>query len=209
MEVLMTNEKDIQKNILNAATKVFIAKGKSGARMQEIADEAGVNKMLLHYYFKTKELLFEEVLKNTLTDLYYSVVEISYNTNSFKDTLEVFIDKHFEYLYKQRDVLGFLLWEVSHTGQDMQQLITQTFQKLGNTPLDALTKKVNEAIANGEIKKIQPLDFAFNLFSLNVFFFIAFPFIELFSNINDSEKQLLMEQRKKEVFRILWNDIKL
>ena len=96
MEVLMTNEKDIQKNILNAATKDFIAKGKSGARMQEIADEAGVNKMLLHYYFKTKELLFEEVLKNTLTDLYYSVVEISYNTNSFKDTLEVFIDKHFD-----------------------------------------------------------------------------------------------------------------
>jgi AcrR family transcriptional regulator len=204
----MANEKDIQNDILNAATKVFIAKGKSGARMQEIADEAGVNKMLLHYYFKTKEQLFEEVLKNTLTDLYYSVVEISYNTDNFKDTLEIFIEKHFEYLYKHRDVLSFLLWEVSHTGQNMQELITQTFQRLGNTPLDALTKKINEAMSSGEIKKIQPSDFILNLFSLNVFFFIAFPFIELFSNMNDSEVQILMEQRKKEIFRILWNDIK-
>ncbi|MGN6710530.1 TetR/AcrR family transcriptional regulator [Anaerocolumna jejuensis] len=204
----MSNEKDMRNDILNAATKVFIAKGKSGARMQEIADEAGVNKMLLHYYFKSKELLFEEVLKNTLTDLYYSVIEISYNTDNFKDALEIFIEKHFEYLYKNRDVLSFLLWEVSHTGQNMQELITQTFQRLGNTPLDALTKKINEAMSSGEIKKIQPSDFILNLFSLNVFFFIAFPFIELFSNMNNSEVQILMEQRKKEIFRILWNDIK-
>lgn len=205
----MANEKDIQKDILKAATKVFIAKGKSGARMQEIADEAGVNKMLLHYYFKSKELLFEEVLKNTLTDLYYSVVEISYNANNFKDSLELFIEKHFEYLYKQRDILGFLLWEVSHNGQNMQEIITQMFQRLGNTPFDALTRKVNDAIANGEIKEVQPSDFVLNLFSLDLFFFIAFPFIELFSNMKDSEMQILMEQRKKEVFRILWNDIKL
>lgn len=205
----MANEKDIQKDILKAATKVFIAKGKSGARMQEIADEAGVNKMLLHYYFKNKELLFEEVLKNTLTDLYYSVVEISYNANNFKDSLELFIEKHFEYLYKQRDILGFLLWEVSHNGQNMQEIITQMFQRLGNTPFDALTRKVNDAIANGEIKEVQPSDFVLNLFSLDLFFFIAFPFIELFSNMKDSEMQILMEQRKKEVFRILWNDIKL
>lgn len=205
----MTIKNDIQKDILNAATKVFISKGKSGARMQEIADEAGVNKMLLHYYFKTKELLFEEVLKNTLADLYYSVVEISYNANNFKDTLKIFIDKHFDYLYKQRDVLRFLLWEVSHNEQDIKELITQTFQKLGNTPLDALTKKVDDAIANGEIKKIQPSDFILNLFSLNVFFFIAFPFIKLFSNIQENEVQILMDQRKKEIFRMLWNDIKL
>lgn len=204
----MANEKDIQKNILDAATKIFIAKGKSGARMQEIADEAGVNKMLLHYYFKNKELLFEEVLKNALTDLYYSVVEISYNANNFKESLKLFIDKHFEYMYKHRDVLGFLLWEVSHSEQNMNEIITQTFQRLGNTPLDALTKKVSEAIINGEIKKVDPIDFVLNLFSLDVFFFMALPFIKLFSNMNDHEIQILMEQRKKEVFRILWNDIK-
>lgn len=73
----------------------------------------------------------------------------------------------------------------------------------------ALTKKVDDAMANGEIKKIQPSDFILNLFSLNIFFFIAFPFIKLFSNIQENEVQILMDQRKKEIFRMLWNDIKL
>src|SRR6478672_10927133 len=49
--------------ILTAARKVFIAKGMAGARMQDIADEAGINKALLHYYFRSKEKLFEQIFK--------------------------------------------------------------------------------------------------------------------------------------------------
>ncbi|MCK5537355.1 MAG: helix-turn-helix transcriptional regulator, partial [Bacteroidales bacterium] len=40
-----------EQKILLAATKIFSTKGMQGARMQEIADEAGINKALLHYYF--------------------------------------------------------------------------------------------------------------------------------------------------------------
>ncbi|MGE5627728.1 MAG: TetR/AcrR family transcriptional regulator [Solirubrobacterales bacterium] len=205
----MTNEKDIKKDIINAAIDVFIAKGKSGARMQEIADKAGVNKMLLHYYFRNKELLFQEVLKNTLIDLYYSVVETSFKTNNFKDTLAEFIDKHFEFLYKKRDVLRFLLWEVSHDGKDVYELIKNTFQKLGNTPMDALRERISVAIKNGEIREINTSEFIFNLFSLDVFSIMVLPFVQLFSNIDENELQILMKKRKKEIFRILWSDIKL
>jgi Transcriptional regulator len=204
----MGNEKDIQKDILCAATKVFIAKGKSGARMQEIADEAGVNKMLLHYYFKSKDLLFQEVLKKTLTELYYSVIEISYKADSFKDTLVVFIDKHFDFLCAKRDVLTFLLWEAEHDG-NIHKIIEKTFQELGNTPLSALTEKIEKAIKNGEIRAVNPKDFIINLFSLNISYFIALPFIKLFTNIKETECMELLEARKKEIFRLLWNDIKL
>ena len=50
-----------EKKILEAAKKVFIAKGMAGARMQDIADEAGINKALLHYYFRSKDKLFETI----------------------------------------------------------------------------------------------------------------------------------------------------
>ena len=57
----MAKEKNTEDKIVDAAKKVFIQKGMDGARMQQIADEAGINKALLHYYFRTKNKLFEKV----------------------------------------------------------------------------------------------------------------------------------------------------
>jgi len=50
-------DRDTEQRILDAAHAVFVRRGSAGARMQEIAAEAGVNQALLHYYFRTKELL--------------------------------------------------------------------------------------------------------------------------------------------------------
>ncbi len=57
----MQKSSETEKKIINAATAVFMEKGKDGARMQEIADKAGINKALLHYYFRSKEKLFTNV----------------------------------------------------------------------------------------------------------------------------------------------------
>ena len=201
-------EKQIQNDILMAAKRVFTAKGKSAARMQEIADEAGVNKMLLHYYFKSKDILFTEVLKDVLTELYYSVVDISYKADKFEDVLSTFIDRHFAFLQERRDILMFLFWEVNHGGADMVHTVVETFKSLGGTPLDALVARIGEAADAGEIKKIDPYDMIFNLFSLNVFFYISMPLINLYTQPDKNELYTLTERRKKEIFRLLWNDIK-
>src|SRR5262245_51487236 len=50
-----------EERIITAARKVFLSKGLAGARMQDIADEAGINKALLHYYFRSKEKLFDMI----------------------------------------------------------------------------------------------------------------------------------------------------
>lgn len=202
-------EKDIQEEILKAAINVFIAKGKSGARMQEIADEAGVNKMLLHYYYRNKDLLFQEVLKSVITELYHSVMEISDHQATFKDTILIFIERHFEFLYEKRDILQFLFWEVSRGGKDNIEIVKETYRKIGGNPLDTLIKKAREAIKNGEIKEVDPLNLIFNLFSLDISFFFALPFIQLYSELNKTEVDNLLENRKKEIFRLLWNDIKV
>lgn len=58
-----TNDENTEEQILDAAKNVFQTKGMDGARMQEIADKAGINKAMLHYYYRSKQLLFEAVLK--------------------------------------------------------------------------------------------------------------------------------------------------
>jgi AcrR family transcriptional regulator len=56
-----------EQKILEAARQVFLKKGWNGARMQEIADEAGINKALLHYYYRSKDKLFEAVFNEIFT----------------------------------------------------------------------------------------------------------------------------------------------
>ena len=202
-------EKNIQENILNAATIIFVEKGKAGARMQEIADKAGVNKMLLHYYFRNKDLLFQEVVKQIINDLYKFVMIESFNSQSFKEVLNTFINRHFEFLYERRKVLHFFLWELSCEKIDLKETVLGTYAKFGGNPFEALEKKLNEAMQKGEIRQVKPADFIINLFSLNLFLFIALPFIQAALPIDEQKISFMIEQRKNEIFRLLWNDIKI
>lgn len=208
------NEKQVEQNIINAAMKVFIKKGKSGARMQEIADEAGVNKMLLHYYFKNKDMLFLQVVKKTVEDLYDCVIEESMNSMTFKEVLSVFIDRHFDFLNARKESLHFFLWELSRSGEldlkeDLREAVFSSYKKFGKNPFELLTLKLNEAISKGEVRQVNTSDFILNLFSLNLFPFIALPVIQTMFPVEDSEIARMIEHRKKEILRLLLNDLEI
>jgi len=94
------NGSSIEENILKAAEKVFTLKGKNGARMQEIADEAGVNKSLIHYYFRNKDNLFQKAFESAITELAELVYADISKTNSLQETLKIIIDRHFEFQQK-------------------------------------------------------------------------------------------------------------
>lgn len=202
-------EKQVEQDIINAAVKVFVEKGKDGARMQEIADTAGVNKMLLHYYFKDKNTLFFEVLKKIVADLYDNVFNEDMDDLTFKDFLTVFINRHFDFLNEKKYTFQFLLWELSRQKLDLKNIIFDSYNSYGKNPFEILTSRLDEAVAKGEIREVDPTEFVMNLFSLDLFMFIALPIIREIVSMDDEELAGVIEQRKKEVFRLLWNDIKI
>lgn len=204
----IVKEKQVEQDILNAAVKVFVEKGKDGARMQEIADNAGVNKMLLHYYFKDKDTLFFEVLKKIVADLYEDVFNGGMNDLTFKDFLSVFIDRHFNFLNEKKDTFQFLLWELSRQKLELKDIIFDSYKNHGKNPFEILSSKLDEAVTKEEIRVVDPTEFVVNLFSLDLFMFIALPIIREIVPMDDEEFALVIQQRKKEVFRLLWNDIK-
>jgi TetR/AcrR family transcriptional regulator len=201
-------EKNTGQDIINAAVRIFIEKGKDGARMQEIADKAGVNKMLLHYYFKDKNTLFLEVVKKIVVDLYDNVIEESMNTLTFREFFSVFIDRHFDFLNERKEYVQFLLWELSRKQLDLKEILSGSYTKSGGNPFDILTSKLNDAVEKGEIHAVDSTDFILNLFSLDLFLFIAMPVIREIAPMDDMELANAIKSRKKEVFRLLWNDIK-
>jgi len=202
-------EKQVEQDIINAAVKIFVEKGKDGARMQEIADSAGVNKMLLHYYYKDKDTLFLEVVRKVAAGLYGSVMEESMNTLTFREFLSVFIDRHFDFLYERKDTFQFLLWELSRRQLDLKSIVSGAYSPSGKNPFELLSDKLKDAAAKGEIREVDITGFILNLFSLDLFMFLALPVVREIVPMDDAELAGAMEQRKKEVFRLLWNDIKI
>jgi TetR/AcrR family transcriptional regulator len=202
-------ERHVEENIINTAVKVFVEKGKDGARMQEIADKAGVNKMLLHYYFKDKDTLFFEVLKKSVSDLYNSVFDGSMEDLTFKEFLSVFIDRHFDFLNERKDMFQFLLWELSRNKLDIKALASELYGQYEQNPFGILLARLNEAIEKGEIRAVDTTGFILNLFSLDLFMFVALPVIRKITPMDDVKLANAIEHRKKEIFRLLWNDIRL
>jgi TetR/AcrR family transcriptional regulator len=97
--------------ILDAAKKVFELKGYSGARMQQIADEAGISKASLHYYFRSKENLFEHIFDETMTDFMQLVSTWSDDSEHWELKLRKFICQLFEF-FKTKSLL-FILGEIN------------------------------------------------------------------------------------------------
>jgi AcrR family transcriptional regulator len=102
-----------QQKIFRAASAVFEEKGFAAARMQEIADRAGINKALLHYYFRSKEQLFRAVFQVLLRKMFEKIFSIFREDISFKEKIRRFYDQHIDFLIKNPDLPIFLLNEMS------------------------------------------------------------------------------------------------
>ncbi|MCB0436733.1 MAG: TetR/AcrR family transcriptional regulator, partial [Mangrovimonas sp.] len=111
----MTKETDqtIEAKILNAAESVFQRKGMDGARMQEIANEAGINKALLHYYFRSKQLLFEAVFKKAFSLLAPQLNKILNDDSSVEDKIKNFSFNYISFISEHPYLPNFIISELN------------------------------------------------------------------------------------------------
>jgi AcrR family transcriptional regulator len=117
------NEKLTEEKIFEAATIVFEEEGLSGARMQSIADRAGINKALLHYYFRTKDHLFEAVFTKLAKKMFMKFNPIFENHLSLEEKIRFFFKEHISFMQQNPKLPGFILNEINHNPQRIQKLI--------------------------------------------------------------------------------------
>jgi TetR/AcrR family transcriptional regulator len=125
------NEKLTEEKIFEAATIVFEEEGLSGARMQNIADRAGINKALLHYYFRTKDHLFEAVFTKLARKMFMKFNPIFENNLTLEEKIRFFFKEHISFMQQNPKLPGFILNEINHNPQRIQKLIKNIeFKKL-------------------------------------------------------------------------------
>lgn len=201
----MTNNPDTKEiEILEAAKRVFHAKGMAGARMQEIADEAGINKALLHYYYRSKQLLFEAVFKNAFHLLAPQLNKILDDDADLFEKIRKFTHSYISFVIKHPYLPNFIIHELNKNPEFIQNLIAEK----DFPTIHKFKEQVNEFIAKGLIKPIEAEQLFINIISLNILPFIAAPLIKGFLKIDDNSFHQLLENRKTEVADFIINAIK-
>jgi len=84
------NDKQTEEKIFEAATEVFTERGMDGARMQDIADHAGINKALLHYYYRTKDHLFNAVFEKIAGQMFKKFAPVFDEKLSLEEKIRFF-----------------------------------------------------------------------------------------------------------------------
>ena len=202
----MTNAKDktTENQILDAAKTVFQSKGMDGARMQEIADKAGINKALLHYYYRSKQLLFEAVFKHAFSLLAPQLNKILNDDSSIEDKIRNFTFNYITFVINHPYLPNFVLQELNRNPG-----FAETLRHTEGFPnIEKFKNQLNTEIEKGIFKPIQAEQLFINILALNVFPFIGKPLLKTLLNIDDASYKQLIENRKIEVSDFIINSIK-
>ena len=199
-----TKDENTEEQILSAAKNVFQTKGMDGARMQEIADKAGINKAMLHYYYRSKQLLFEAVFKNAFSLLAPQLNAILNDDSSIEEKVKNFTSNYISFIIKHPYLPNFIIQELNRN----QDFILKIKDNKAFPNLEKFKNQVDDEVNKGIIKPISGEQLFINILALNIFPFVAKPLVMVFSNVNDTAYKQLMEDRKTEVANFIINSIK-
>ncbi|MCK5029530.1 MAG: TetR/AcrR family transcriptional regulator [Bacteroidales bacterium] len=207
---MVNQQKDTEGKILDAAKEVFQQKGMTGARMQEIADKAGINKALLHYYYRTKEKLFEKVFNIAFSIFIPRMQKIMLSEKPVLAKIEYFIENYVDLLTKHPYIPGFVINELNRNPQILVNIFEKNIHIKENKLFEKFDTQIQAEVQKGIIKPIDTRNLMTNVIALCVFPIVARPIIQGIMFDNDKKQyDAFLKQRKDFVKEFIINSIKM
>lgn len=203
-EKLKKPDKNTEKKILESARKIFYKKGLAGARMQEIADDAGINKAMLHYYYRSKEKLFSAVFQEAANRIFPQVSKILGSDSPLFDKIRNLIYNYIEMMKQNMYIPIFVLHEIQ---QDPSRLVNIIMEEQPNA-MFKFFQDIEKAKAEGTIIDIDTKTLIVNILSLCIFPVAAKPVISGIFSIKEEDYMNYLESRKKSVTEFVIRAIK-
>ena len=204
---LRTNNKE--QMILEVAEKLFIEKGYAGTKTTDIAEIAGVNHALLHYYFRTKENLFNQIFEQKVLQILDSLkIIVDNEISSFSEKLKNGIEMHFDFLNKNPELPLFILQEIV-MNKDRKAFIRKNIFPHAKQMLQQFDGVIRKEVQKGTIRMIRASDLVLNIASLNVFAFVIAQVLFDMDSEDDRENiRFFLESRKKNNVEMIMNSLK-
>lgn len=199
----MTDENSKEK-IIAAAWQVFVDKGYDGARMQEIADLAGINKAMIYYYYKSKDELFEGIISDTFQRFFTGFFEMmDLKSTGVTEFIPAFVDAHIDFLAQNPNLPKLLVREIHGSNPAIQRVLHHFFSELISELSTKILIKIEEAGKRGEIRSVDPMQTIFNVLGLNIMFFTMRPVIDVFMEKFPITETELLTRRKEAIKDLL------
>lgn len=194
-DIQATSPDSTEQKIFEAAHEVFTQKGMDGAKMQEIADRAGINKALLHYYYRSKEKLYETVAKAVLGKAVPVIRQLFEGNKPLEEKIRYFIDFYIGVIARNPFIPLFIISEINkHPDRFFETIFPQELPRP-----EIFFQQVKDEIAAGRIRTVNPKHLIVNIISMCVFPFVGKPMLRLVLGMSPAETRIFMEERKEEV----------
>lgn len=203
----MANNTSIEtKNkIIEAARKHFIQYGYDGARMQAIADEAKVNKALLHYYFRDKQLLYQEVFEFAMIQLKTGFSIFNEKELTILEKLQKFSKFCLQLHQSHTDIMFFLVCEIQRSSDIIPNFVLQGV----NLQQTDLANQIQSGINLGLIKKNNIQEILLTIIGFFFFPIMSFDFNTRLMGFPVGDYSLLLEAYYEKLPEKIMNFIKL
>ena len=192
---------DTEQRILDAAHAVFIRTGTAGARMQEIAREAGVNSALLHYYFRSKQRLAEAVFHRAAAQLFPAVVGVLGSDRPLAEKVRAIVEIELDRLSRTPYLPAYIISELAHHPERITQLLSALTgsqpDALGRRLLRRVGEQIDAEVRAGRMRSIPPEQFLVNLLSLCIFPFAAQPMMAALMGLDDRAFARFIRERRE------------
>ena len=165
---------DMEQSILKVAEELFLDKGFNRTSTTEIARVVGCNQTLIHYYFRTKENLFNRIFEKKLEQIIPQLFELSQQKVSFLERIRQVIEIHFSILQQNPKLPRMILNELGTDPKRTEWLRSLLLEKAKPYYMQ-FEEERKQAIQNGEIRPIEPITLLLDILSMNVFIFLVDP----------------------------------
>jgi TetR/AcrR family transcriptional regulator len=193
-----------EEHILNVAREVFMQNGFDGTTMQMIAEAAGINKSLLHYYYRSKEKLFDQIFAKVFSQFIPHLGVIFMSDMTLEEKIQAFADRYIDVFIENPLIPIFVMQELSKNPQHLADLIKEA----GINP-EIMIGKITQSLEKENVVMADPRHFMVNLLGLCIFPFAARPLIQrMIFNNNEEAYNNFLQERKKEVPKLILNAIR-
>ncbi|MGH2670629.1 MAG: TetR/AcrR family transcriptional regulator, partial [bacterium] len=190
----LVDDQETRERILNAAHAVFLRKGTANSRTQEIADEAGVNKALVHYYFGTKSALADAIFERALGTITPRIFGILADPNrTVEEKVPAIVREQIDFHSTRPYLAGYLLSEMHAEPERVARLIGGH----GGVPLDVIRRQLREASRAGTLRPISAEQFVVNLMGLLIFPFAIRPALGALLSLDATRWPAFLEERRR------------
>lgn len=191
-------DKDTESMILQAAEREFMSKGFAGARTTSIAEAAGVTHAMFHYYFRTKEKLFERIITEKIELLKKAVTGPAVDLEApLDEIMRNVIGSHLDFIAANPDLPRFLVCEMFSNPGRLSSFF-DSIHRIAPTFINIIQAKIDREAAGGLVRRVDARMLILDIVSLNVFAYMASPAVNAALGDIMADKESFLEQRKIE-----------